>query len=238
MSLGLLGAGCRVLVGVAPGGGAACRVCSAGRGGGGREMPEENVEFVPPDLGVRQRFVRGFCPTPASPEYKLEVLRAYRQWSGAKVFVETGTYRGYTTSYMQPEFEKVYTIELHAERVKQAREKFADCPNVKVIEGNSAEKIVEVLAELDQPAMFWLDSHACGADTAEAKKEYVPILDELGAILDHRVDGHKILVDDVRYFVGAMGYPTMDRMRRFVAARRPDWVFDVAMDITRIHPRR
>jgi hypothetical protein len=102
-------------------------------------MPEEIVEFVPPDLGVRQRFVRGFCPTPASPEYKLEVLRAYRQWSGAKVFVETGTYRGYTTSYMQPEFEKVYTIELHAERVKQAREKFADCPNVKVIEGNSGE---------------------------------------------------------------------------------------------------
>jgi hypothetical protein len=44
-----------------------------------------------------------------------------------------------------------------------------------------------------------------------------------------------VLIDDARLFVGAGGYPRLERVRELVDELRPGWHFDVADDIVRAH---
>lgn len=102
--------------------------------------------------------------------------------------------------------------------------------------GDSAVVLPQIVEALDAPALFWLDGHFSDGVTALGDA-VTPIEDELAVVLDQSQPAHVVLVDDARLFVGAGGYPTLDRIRALVSNCRPEFVFSVADDIIRIHER-
>lgn len=128
----------------------------------------------------------------------VELIAALRAQRDIREFVETGTFEGHTTAWAAGEFERVTTIELSPEYHARAQARFRDQPQVRVLQGNSAERLREVVPALGRPAIFWLDAHWSGIDTAGREAE-CPLLAEI-AIIQAASDKHIILVDDARYF--------------------------------------
>jgi hypothetical protein len=137
------------------------------------------------------------------------------QRSGIRTFVETGTYRGDTVRALSKLTDRCISIELDPALYAAAREKFQVGSGIELLLGNSGDLIPNLLKDLTQPALFWLDAHYSGAGTARGAED-TPILQELGAILRHPVEGHVVVIDDARDFVGAADYPTMRSLARFV----------------------
>lgn len=113
-------------------------------------------------------------------------------------FVETGTYRGETAAWAAEHFARVATIELSTEYHAAATARFRAQPQVRVLLGDSGAMLRKVAAELVGPAVFWLDAHWSGLDTAGRETE-CPLLAEL-AILNAAPTTHTLLVDDARLF--------------------------------------
>jgi hypothetical protein len=144
------------------------------------------IGFINPTLGVK---ING--------EAKATIILEQKK-PGYSIFIETGTNRGDMIERMSGHFKKIYSIELDPELHKKAREKFANRNDITLIQGDSGTKIKEILANLQEPALFWLDAHedsvpVSGPDAA-------PIEKELEAIFNHSVKGHEILIDDGRHF--------------------------------------
>lgn len=62
-----------------------------------------------------------------------------------------------------------------------------------------------------------------------------PISNEISHILQHRVPGHVILIDDARCFTGLDDYPTLDQLRETTTTKGTCDSFEVRDDIIRIH---
>lgn len=134
-----------------------------------------------------------------------------------EVFVETGTLFGDMTYAQRNRFRRLYSIELDDTLFERATRRFRSCPHIRILHGDSGQKITEVLRELDQPCLFWLDAHYSGGVTAHGEA-MTPIFDEIRHILAHPVRGHVIVIDDARLFNGTDGYPTFRALRDFVDA--------------------
>lgn len=115
---------------------------------------------------------------------------------GVTTFVETGTYHGGTARWAGENFAHVVTIEaaesLHAASATAGKHQ----GNVRYLLGDSGKLLPDVVRSLDAPAMFWLDGHFSGDDTAGASYE-CPLLAELQAIAASPI-AHVILIDDAR----------------------------------------
>jgi hypothetical protein len=127
-----------------------------------------------------------------------ELILALRKRSGLDHFVETGTFRGDTAVWAAAHFPRVTTIEMSAAIHAAAKARFSSLANVRAIEGDSRAALGELLAGLSQPAIFWLDAHWSGLDTAGIDAE-CPVLDELVRI-NASPQAHVVLVDDARLF--------------------------------------
>jgi hypothetical protein len=127
-----------------------------------------------------------------------ELILGLRQRSGLDHFVETGTFRGDTAVWAAAHFRQVTTIEMSAAIHAAARIRFASLTNVRAIEGDSRTVLGEFLAGISRPAIFWLDAHWSGLDTAGGDAE-CPVLDELAGI-NASPQAHIVLVDDARLF--------------------------------------
>lgn len=113
------------------------------------------------------------------------------------VYVETGTFRGEGINNAIGYFEEIHGIELDPIYHHLTKERFMDVPNVQIHLGDSAE-VIKYLS-IEEPAVFYLDAHWSGGDTAFGRKEDngCPVLRELGAI-GNRPYNDIIFVDDMR----------------------------------------
>lgn len=175
-------------------------------------------------------------PAPPPHVVKQRFLRAHAQSFQTAILVETGTFRGDMLAALSGDFDKLYSIELSPELWQRARERFAACPHIELIQGDSGIEIKTLLPKLDRPALFWLDGHYSAGDTARGSKD-TPVLEELGAILEVRAPQHIIVIDDARCFGTDPAYPTIANITEFVSARRPDLAVSVAEDSIRIVPK-
>ena len=180
------------------------------------------------------RWRRAGCPMPPPGAVKRTIVRSYARRFGLRRFVETGTYLGATVRAMRSSVDHIWSIELDETLAARARKLFRRDPGITILQGDSGERLAEVLPHLNGPCLFWLDSHYSGGMTARGAEDS-PVLHELDHIFGHGVEGHVILIDDARCFTGEDGYPTLDMLRAFVAGRRSDWTMDVADDIIRLH---
>jgi hypothetical protein len=163
---------------------------------------------------------------PSSPRVKVLALRRYARAYGATVFVETGTATGQTTGLVADLFQRCTTIELSKELHAKALANLARFPHVACLQGDSGAMLTQVLERIDVPALFWLDAHASGGNTADAG--YDPIDKELEAIYAHPVKRHVILIDDAR------GHA----VSKITANAPASHEVSVRNDIIRIVPRR
>lgn len=131
--------------------------------------------------------------------------------SKIKVFIETGTYKGETAEWASRHFQHVTTIEAFRPRFDKTSARLANTPRLRMMYGDSRVVLAQVLSEIAEPVMLWLDAHWCGlgaSDAHEVTGDECPLRDELDAINNHAwASEHIILIDDARLFENPPPFP-------------------------------
>jgi hypothetical protein len=131
-----------------------------------------------------------------------KTLAAFMQKEyGLSVFIETGTYMASTALWAADIFKEVYTIELSDVFYQRAIRKYGNITNIKFLQGLSSAVLNNVLSAEIPPALFWLDAHWSGGDTA-GEDTPCPLIDEVKLILKANSE-HFILIDDARQILSA-----------------------------------
>lgn len=164
---------------------------------------------------------------------KQTAIWSYIKRFAIDTFIETGTCKGNMVGAVLPYVKEIYSVELDETLCKSAQDRFADYPNVHILQGDSGKVLPEILNKINKPCLFWLDGHYSGGVTAKGKTE-TPILQELQAILNSPYN-HVILIDDARRFTGEDDYPSVEAIKAIIHKAYPDWVFEVRDDIMRAH---
>jgi len=174
---------------------------------------------------------------PPPPLVKHALVKEYQRRFGLRVFVETGTFAGEMINAVVGRFDRIFSIELDDQWHATAVARFAARGDVTLLHGDSSIRLGEVLAGLREPALFWLDAHYCGPGTARGPLDS-PIVRELEAIEAHPVQGHVVLIDDMRYFNGSGGYPEAGALAAELGRNHPADVVEIRDDVLRWHPAR
>jgi len=117
-----------------------------------------------------------------------------------KYFIETGTYRGRgVTCALRSGFYNIISIELDEQLFRDAKEKFAEAPEVTILHGASEKLLQGIIEKIPHPITFWLDGHFSGEGTAKGDWN-CPLVAELEIIAAHPNKNHTILIDDRRLF--------------------------------------
>jgi hypothetical protein len=154
---------------------------------------------------------------------------------GLRTFVETGTYYGEMITAVKAHFDRVYSIEYDHALAQRAVRRFERDPKIRILEGDSATVLPELLKSLAAPVLFWLDAGYWGWERLRREPERLTV--EVEAILGHAVKGHVILMDDARMLNGQNGALTLAEFETRVVGRFPDRSIEVKHDIVRITPR-
>lgn len=154
---------------------------------------------------------------------KREFIRQHAD--GRRVLIETGTREGDTVAYLLYDFDRIHTVELDPVVQAQAHARFWDVPHVTCWGGDSRDVLPKILADLDQPAVFWLDAHYFGT-AEEGRRINLPILDEVRAISTQPHD-HLVLIDDAKVFLDwphrTAEFPTLNQITATLQAGHPAW---------------
>ena len=192
--------------------------------------PLNTLRWTPDILCWLNTGCSGVAPQPI----KLKIVCSYIKRFSVDQFIETGTYLGDTLNYIAERGIKCVSIELSEELHRNAVNRFNSYKNVTLFQGDSAERLPELLQEIYKPALFWLDGHYSSGVTASAKT-HTPISTELEAILRHPIKQHVILIDDAHCFNGTNGYPHLDDFLR-VIRDEGSYFAEVSTDIIRLIP--
>ena len=161
------------------------------------------------------RWKRNGKPSPPPQWIKKLLIDEVRMASNYRVFIETGTYLGDMVKAQLNSFEKVYSIELSKPLWTQAKYRFKERKHVSLLQGDSSYVLPELLENVDEPAIFWLDGHYSGGITALGELE-CPVYKELDAIFGIKFKAHAVLIDDARCFMGKNDYPTLGELISYV----------------------
>jgi hypothetical protein len=128
---------------------------------------------------------------------KINVFKNYMN----PIFFETGSYVGDGIQFaIDAGFEEIYSVELSQEYFDICKNRFNSNLNVKLILGDSCEKILENIIEIDKAITFWLDGHYSCGNTALGKY-WTPLIQELDQIKQHKIKTHTILIDDMQFWI-------------------------------------
>lgn len=174
-------------------------------------------------------------PGPPPHIVKQRILQDYSQKFGLKVLVETGTFEGDMVEAMKNLFDKIYSIELLKENFEKAKKRFQRNRHIEIIWGDSGKELGKIMKIISQPALFWLDGHYSGKNTAKGE-EITPIYRELEHIFSSRNLGHVIVIDDARCFGTDSNYPTIEALKKYIRSKRKNVQITVAEDSIRITP--
>ena len=134
-----------------------------------------------------------------------ELLEGIVAEFGVGVFVETGTHLGATAAWASRHFSEVITIENFKSTYETTWTKYRHLENVRFFHGHSALLLPDLLREIREDAVFWLDAHWMGSGSYGESDE-CPVLDELRA-LNQSPACHFILIDDARMFLAPPPLP-------------------------------
>ena len=175
------------------------------------------------------------CTGVAPHPIKIVVVGSYLKQFSIDDFVETGTYLGDTLGYIARSGARCTSIELSEELYKAASRRFGGYKNVRLVQGDSGQRLPELLTEINKPVLFWLDGHYSSGITTSAET-HTPISTELRAILSHPIKQHVILIDDAHSFNGTNDYPHLDDLLRLIR-EEGSYTAEVSADIIRLVPR-
>jgi len=172
---------------------------------------------------------------PLPPFIKRSIILRYALDHNCKTLVETGTQYGDTPWLFRNCFETIYTIELSPTLAAMARRRFRHLNHISVVEGDSSEKLSEVLPRLRSKTLFWLDGHYSAGLTARGSKD-CPIYAELQSIFSLCKVPYVVLIDDARCFGKDKDYPSLQDLGDFVRRALLEHSMEVNNDIIGIIP--
>lgn len=117
----------------------------------------------------------------------------------AERFIETGTFKGWTSYWAAKHFKQVKTIEFSAKIYNNTKEKFKSIENIEFIFGDSRLILPKIIYSDSTNCIFWLDAHWCKNDSY-GEEDQCPIIEEIEIINKLNLD-HAILIDDARLFL-------------------------------------
>ncbi|HVB86686.1 MAG TPA: hypothetical protein VNK23_08500 [Candidatus Dormibacteraeota bacterium] len=166
---------------------------------------------------------------------KQRAVREYARRYQLRTLIETGTYYGEMIAAVKDDFDHVFSIEFDPELAQRAARRFSGDARVRILEGDSAKVLPELLKSISEPALFWLDAGYWGWADLARDPERLSV--EVEAALSHRVTAHVVLMDDARMLDGRNGAPTFDQLRTRIATRFPGRQVELRHDIIRITPQ-
>ena len=86
-------------------------------------------------------------------------------------------------------------------KAEKEKERFKNDTNIRIIQGDSGKVLSDILKDIREQAIFWLDGHYSAGITSKGEKD-CPIFEELNAILENQKYNHVLLIDDARCFNG------------------------------------
>lgn len=164
---------------------------------------------------------------------KQRIVLAYARKSGARTFVETGTFYGFMLEACLDHFDLLVSVEVEPHFYLRAKNRFRRKSKVRILLGDSSDLLPQVLASIPGSILFWLDAHYSGGVTGKGRLE-TPICYELETILNHS-QFHTILIDDAHCFNGIGDYPDVVWIENIAA--RNDYSTSIADNIIRLEPR-
>jgi hypothetical protein len=182
---------------------------------------------------VIQQWERQGKPVPPPHAYKQKVIKEYQRQFNYKTLIETGTFLGDMVEAQLNFFNRIISIELGDDLYKKAVERFKEKTHVKIIHGDSGNVLFELMNDINEPCIFWLDGHYSGGITAKGEKE-CPIFAELDAIFEYKKLDHILLIDDARLFTGEGDYPTINSLEQYIRRKSSNnYKLSVENDIIR-----
>jgi hypothetical protein len=150
----------------------------------------------------------------------LENLKKY-----SELFIETGTHLGEGVhKALNSGYSRVISIELDDKYYQHSAAIFNSYSNVKIIKGDSAIILQDILKTVNEQATFWLDGHYSGGDTAWGKYQF-PIMAELEQIKNHHINSHTILIDDIRCWKSFDEHLYLDLVINYVKSINESYAF-------------
>ncbi|MFC0876840.1 hypothetical protein ACE01N_09605 [Saccharicrinis sp. FJH2] len=180
---------------------------------------------------IIQKWEQDGKPIPPHPVVKQKTIKEYQRRYQYNILVETGTYLGYMVSAQKRNFDKIYSVEISESLYKRAYKKFKRYSHIKLILGDSGEKMADIISEINEPAIFWLDGHYSAGITSKGELN-CPIWKELDAIFTKNLP-HIFLIDDARDFKGENDYPTIKELTEYFKKKNPQYNITVINDIIR-----
>jgi hypothetical protein len=173
-------------------------------------------------------------PIPPPHAIKQSRIVEYAKKFNLNVLIETGTFRGEMVEAQRRNFKKIYSIELSHELYETALSKFKRFDHIHLIEGDSSEMLKEVMSQINEPCLFWLDGHYSGGDTAKGKLN-CPIYGELDTIFSKPFD-HVLVIDDANDFNGTLDYPKIEELFAYVISKKSNYKMDIRENIISFYP--
>jgi hypothetical protein len=113
-------------------------------------------------------------------------------------FIETGTLNGDTIFSLEPYFNKLYTVEFSEKYYNSTKNKYTDS-KINFILGDSSIVFENLLPNITERCIFFLDGHWSGGDTGRSNKD-CPLDEEITHINNLFTNDAIIIIDDFRLF--------------------------------------
>lgn len=165
-------------------------------------------------------WIKNNKPTPPPHIVKQEVINSIQRKYGTNILIETGTYLGDMVYAQRNNFEQIYSIELSDHLAQKAKKRFKKNKNITILQGDSGIVLKELLPDINEGVIFWLDGHYSGGITALGEKE-CPIIEEIKCILDTQQE-HVVLIDDAKDFHENENYPSENEIYTLVKGDFPN----------------
>lgn len=113
------------------------------------------------------------------------------------IAIETGTYKGNSTKTLAENFKQVFTIELGANLIEEAKKNCINFKNICFLNGDSSEVLKNLLPKISEKYLIFLDAHFSGGDTLKNPSKSIELLDELDSIKNYSsIKNNIIIIDD------------------------------------------
>jgi len=148
-----------------------------------------------------------------SKNFLLGIKENYKNFPS---FIETGTHTGATVFAFEEYFEELHTIEIAEHYFRGTKKKYEELTSfsgkkrkINFHLGDSSLVLRDLLPQIKNNSIFWLDGHYSSGDTGRGQKD-CPLYEELDCINNLFKHQGIIIIDDLRLFETYSGENWLD----------------------------